>query len=110
MSLLNSLIDYVESWRSKYGITGSSPLTGHNLAQFAKDLQTTIASKVSFGGEGTLVLHSGVDHNTIENYCSNSSGQYYMIGQTEAGDVLWNAYFRGKVTDALFRDNCFDEE
>ncbi len=62
MSLLDSLIDFVESWRSDNSITSSSPLTGHNLARFAEDLQTTIASKVSFGGEGTLVLYSGVDY------------------------------------------------
>lgn len=101
MDLLIFLIEYVENWRSANGITGSSPLTGQNLAQFATDLQTTIASNVSFGGKGTLVLYSGVDYDVVASYCSNSNGQYYMISQTEA---LWNQQFRSAVTETIGDD------
>lgn len=104
MDLLEFLIGFVESWRSDNGITGSSPLTGDDLAQFAKNLQTTIASSVSFDGEGTLVLYSGVDYESIASYCSNSNGQYYMISQTEAGKVLWDEEFRRAVTEAIGDD------
>lgn len=63
-----------------------------------------IATNVSFDGEGALALYFGVGHVVVSNYCSNSTGQYYMISQTEAGKVLWSEEFCTAATDVIGDD------
>ncbi|MDE6387400.1 MAG: hypothetical protein K2L82_06315, partial [Lachnospiraceae bacterium] len=112
-TIIDLLNAWLQSWRGNNNVPPKTVLSGETLSKFIADLQNEIVNviedfgKNSIGENAKLVLYSGLEYNTVQDFCEVSNGEYYMISQT-AADVLWNPIFRQTVVDAIGEQKVTD--
>lgn len=104
--IIESLKEWLKSWRENNGISIDEVLSGEVLEKFISELQTEITNVVSdfsaneISESAKLVLYSGTDFELVKEYCETSNDECYMIRHT-AADVLWDPVFRQEIASTI---------
>lgn len=104
--IINTLIEWAESWRNRNEIIDGKILSGETLEKFISELQNEITKVVgdfginSSGENAKLVLYSGSDYKLVREFCETSNGEYYMISHTDA-NLLWDDGLRYQISATI---------
>lgn len=112
MTAIQNVIDYVDSWRERNGVQEDIRLTEEQLQNFAKDIQTKIGElsfKSAASPNANIIPFSGMIGDTpawkiAKDKAKNSAGKLIFIGDTEAGQLIYDGDFICAVIKALGED------